>query len=97
MATPINIEVVYATPTKQSIVNLILQEGNTIKDAIIASKLYTEPFDNLAVGIFGKQRSLDHVLENGDRVEIYSPLFIDPKLARQKRVQKERKQKGTKK
>ena len=41
----------------------------------------------LNVGIFGRKiQALEHVLEPGDRVEIYRPLTINPKEIRRKRA-----------
>jgi hypothetical protein len=37
------------------------------------------------VGVWGQLRTLDHVLRDRDRVEIYRPLQIDPKDARRLR------------
>ncbi len=40
----------------------------------------------LSVGVFGRLRSLDDPLRDGDRVEIYRPLQVDPKEARRIRA-----------
>jgi len=42
----------------------------------------------IAVGIFGKQVSLQTLLRAGDRIEIYRPLLADPKSARRLRGRK---------
>ena len=40
------------------------------------------------MGVFGKIKPLDTVLAEGDRVEIYQPIVIDPKTApRRKRAE----------
>jgi hypothetical protein len=39
-----------------------------------------------AVGIFSRKVPLDHVLRDGDRVEIYRPLICDPKEMRKQRA-----------
>ncbi|WP_426114749.1 RnfH family protein [Massilia sp. PWRC2] len=46
------------------------------------------PFDATVhqVGIFGKKKSLDTVLRDGDRVELYRPLLADPKESRRRRA-----------
>ncbi len=87
-------EVVYATNTQQQIVILDLPKHSTIKDAIGLCGLFSDfvPVD-LPVGIFGQLRALESVLADGDRVEIYSPLLIDPKQARHQQVARELKQK----
>jgi putative ubiquitin-RnfH superfamily antitoxin RatB of RatAB toxin-antitoxin module len=36
-------------------------------------------------GIWGRKVPLSHVLKDGDRLEIYRPLRVDPKLARKQR------------
>jgi hypothetical protein len=36
------------------------------------------------VGLFGKVTTLDAVLSDGDRIEIYRPLTVDPKTVKQK-------------
>lgn len=41
--------------------------------------------NTLNVGIWGKRYSLNHKLEDNDRVEIYRPLRVDPKVARRER------------
>ena len=40
------------------------------------------------VGIFGKKTTLDHPLNDRDRIEIYRPLILDPKEMRRKRAAK---------
>jgi len=54
-----------------------------VRDALAASG-----FEGHAVGIFGKRVDLDHRLAEGDRVEIYRPLAMDPKEARRQRALK---------
>ena len=38
-----------------------------------------------ACGVWGKQVAPEHVLRDGDRVELYRPLLVDPKTARRER------------
>lgn len=93
MPNNINIEVVHALPEQQKIIQLEVPVDSSIRAAIVHAKIYTGDLENLPVGIFGKLRSLDHVLQHGDRIEIYSPLLIDPKEARIQRVKRDRKNK----
>jgi putative ubiquitin-RnfH superfamily antitoxin RatB of RatAB toxin-antitoxin module len=44
----------------------------------------------LPVGIFGRVVARDQSLETGDRIELYRPLFADPKASRNARVAKKR-------
>lgn len=82
----IRIEVAVAWPELQAVVPLTLDRGATVGEAIDRSGL-RERFPGLEIspdrlGIFGDRRSPDDPLRDGDRVEIYRPLKIDPKVAR---------------
>jgi putative ubiquitin-RnfH superfamily antitoxin RatB of RatAB toxin-antitoxin module len=54
-----------------------------VRDALAASGLAGDAF-----GIFGKRVGLNQPLADGDRVEIYRPLVVDPKEARRRRAQR---------
>jgi putative ubiquitin-RnfH superfamily antitoxin RatB of RatAB toxin-antitoxin module len=86
----IGIEVAYAQPDEQAIFPLEAGKGLTVQEAIARSGILERfPEIDLAVnkiGVFGKIVRLDHVLEPGDRVEIYRPLIADPKEARRRRA-----------
>ncbi len=84
------VEVAYARPDEQRIIELQVPPGTTIAEAIERSGI-TELFPEIdlsknKVGIFGKLAKLDTELQPGDRVEIYRPLIADPKEARRKRA-----------
>jgi len=68
---------------------VVLPAGATLIDALRASGvLERRPHIDLsrqAVGIWGRIRALDTPLKDGDRVEIYRPLQVDPKEARRRR------------
>ena len=84
------VEVAYALAEKQSLISLEVEEGTTLKDAIEASGIlekYNEiDLTKQQVGIFSKFASLDTVLREKDRVEIYRPLVADPKEVRKERA-----------
>lgn len=88
----INIEVVYANAAKQQIIPLVVNQPCTIENAIMLSGLLTQfPEIDLTinkVGVFSKSVQLSQFVNDGDRVEIYRALLIDPKMARIKRVVK---------
>jgi putative ubiquitin-RnfH superfamily antitoxin RatB of RatAB toxin-antitoxin module len=92
----LNVTVCYALPHEQVLIGLELPQGTTLQQAIEASGILTRyPEIDLTrqkAGVFGKLRPLDAVLADHDRVEIYRPLIVDPKLARQRRVEKSRKE-----
>lgn len=91
MPEDISVQVVYALPGRQELIQLKLPQGSTLQQAIEASGLLQHfPDIDLAknkVGIYGKLSRLDTVLRDRDRVEIYRPLIADPKEIRRKRAE----------
>jgi uncharacterized protein len=85
-APKILVEVVYALPDEQILVRLEVDEQTTARQAIERSGLVERfreiDLDAVAIGIFGKRVNHDRLLCNGDRVEIYRPLAVDPKARR---------------
>ena len=88
----ISVEVVYALPGGADLRQVRLAAGATAADAIrAAGTLERHPgLKDFSMGIFGKQARSDAVLKDGDRVEIYRPLQVDPKEARRRRALKRR-------
>lgn len=68
---------------------LALPRGATVLEALQASGLqllYPElQWQTAMVGVWGRKATLSHVLRELDRVEIYRPLRVDPKVARRER------------
>lgn len=90
-AAQINVEVLYALPGQQPILQVQLAEDATVEDAIRASGVL-EAFPDIdltrnKVGIFSKLVKLDEKVRDKDRVEIYRPLIADPKEVRRKRAE----------
>lgn len=88
----IKVEVAYALPDKQAIVEVEVAPGTTAAQAVRQSTI-TAAFDNIDIenaklGIFGKGVVDTLVLKAGDRVEIYRPLIADPKEVRKERAAK---------
>lgn len=90
MSTEIKIEVAYALPHEQTVLQLTVPEGTTVGQAVELSGIARRyPEINLAtskVGVYGKAAKADTVLHDFDRVEIYRPLVADPKTVRKKRA-----------
>ena len=93
------VEVAYALPERQRIVELLVPQGTSALEAVRLSRITQEfPEIDLAtaqMGIFakpldGKALPLpqDYCMQQRDRVEIYRPLLIDPKEARLARAAK---------
>ena len=85
------ISVSYAHPEKPAWMRLDVDEGCTLRAAIERSGILARyediDLERNKVGIFGKIKPLETVLAEGDRVEIYQPIMIDPKTApRRKRT-----------
>jgi putative ubiquitin-RnfH superfamily antitoxin RatB of RatAB toxin-antitoxin module len=90
MAEPLNVEVVYAGPSQQVVRQVSLPAGSTVMQAIEASGLVRDipglVVDPSRLGIFSRKAAPDQVVGEGDRVEIYRPLTLDPKEARRRRA-----------
>lgn len=68
---------------------LALPPGSTVAQALESSGIFAE-FPELAsgrlvLGIWGRKTGLTKVLQASDRLEIYRPLRVDPKVARRER------------
>jgi uncharacterized protein len=88
------VEVVYALPAAVDAVSVSLPAGATLRDAIVASGLLERHaairLETQAFGIFGRRALLETRLTEGDRVEVYRSLALDPKEARRRRAAKKR-------
>ncbi|WP_027965568.1 RnfH family protein [Halomonas halocynthiae] len=91
------VEVAFALPERQCIVELQVVEGTTAREAVAMARLEnyfpqlsSSSFTQASLGIFGKQLKQPevHVVREGDRVEVYRPLNIDPKAARLARAKR---------
>ena len=80
------VEVVLALPGQCVLKRVLVAEGSTVAQAISAVQLSDQDSIAIRVGIFGRRVDLGERLRDGDRVEIYRPLAMDPKEARRRRV-----------
>jgi putative ubiquitin-RnfH superfamily antitoxin RatB of RatAB toxin-antitoxin module len=89
MAEQIAIQVCYASEAVQFLRDLRVDAGTTLEQAIALSGVRAAAPEidlaTMAVGIHAKKKTLDTVLREHDRVEIYRPLIADPKHARRRR------------
>ncbi len=88
--TALRIQVAYALPAQQWVVDLQLPRGAKVADALTAVAA-SEPFASLdlwqlPVGIYGEPVAHEQELADFDRVELYRPLPVDPKQARRQRA-----------
>lgn len=86
----IRVEVAYALHNKQVLLQLNLPPGATVESAILYSGVLAQfPDIDLTrnkVGIFSKIVTLDTLVRDRDRIEIYRPLIADPKEIRRQRA-----------
>lgn len=81
----VNVEVVYAEPQRQHLVELSVPVGSDVKQVLNQSGLIEQHGLDLSVnrvGIFGRFVELNQLVVDGDRVEVYRPLVADPKEIR---------------
>lgn len=87
--TFITIEFALALPDRQPIEAQKFQEGITLQEALPFFSLYHEALTLITdpiFGVFNIKVDEDYRLKDGDRIEVYRPLIIDPKKARQIRA-----------
>jgi len=86
----VNVEVAYAASEQQLILSVKVEEGCTVDQAIALSEIVTRfPEIDLTknkVGIFSQICSLNKLLQENDRVEIYRDLALNPMEARRQRA-----------
>ena len=80
------VEVVFANPERQVLEVVEVSGDATVADAIRRSgigRLFPDvDFSALQAGVWGRPVARDQLLREGDRVEIYRPLELDPREAR---------------
>ena len=94
MPDEILVEIAYALPEEQVIISIKVPTIFNVQQAIeksgIQKKFPSIDLSKNKVGIFGKKTTLDHLLKDKDRIEIYRPLILDPKEMRRKRAAKQK-------
>jgi uncharacterized protein len=90
----LRVEVAYSpAPRQVQVVTLDLAAGCSVADALRASGLlerHALALEGSRCGIWGRVQPLDGLLRDGDRVELYRPLSVDPKQARRLRYKRQR-------
>ncbi len=91
---PVSVSVVYSPAPRQLCeVHLSLPSGSTVLQALQASGFLEQflPPDpaRTSVGVWGRKTAWSQTLRENDRVEIYRPLTVDPKVARRERFAKQ--------
>lgn len=90
-AGEICVEVAFARPDRQALIALRVPEGSDVERALLASGIYdrfpSEDLANAPAGIWGRIVPRSHKLSDGDRIELYRPLRMDPREARRRRAE----------
>jgi putative ubiquitin-RnfH superfamily antitoxin RatB of RatAB toxin-antitoxin module len=86
----IHVEVVYAGMEGPIRRRVELAQGSTVMQAInasgIAAVLPADAIDPARLGVFARKVMPERKLREGDRVEVYRPLLLDPMEARRRRA-----------
>jgi putative ubiquitin-RnfH superfamily antitoxin RatB of RatAB toxin-antitoxin module len=84
------VEVVFALPDRQFLETVTVPDDAVVADALrlcgVESRFPDVDFGRLQAGIWGKAVARTHVLRDGDRIEVYRPLEMDPREARRLKV-----------
>ena len=85
-----NIGVCYAEAERQLWLRLEVPDDSTIQEAIeLSGVLKQYPQIDLTtqkVGVFGKLAKLEAPIKEGDRIEIYRKITVDPQQVQRRRV-----------
>jgi putative ubiquitin-RnfH superfamily antitoxin RatB of RatAB toxin-antitoxin module len=80
------VEVVFALPERQVLQAADVPEHATVADVIVVSRIASHfpecDMDALQAGIWGQPVARDHVVREGDRIELFRELKMDPREAR---------------
>lgn len=83
MSSMMEVSIAYARPGDPLWLRLEVAEGSTVQEVLEASGLLQRcpeiDLANVKIGVFGKLRKPDAVVEAGERVEVYRPIIADPK------------------
>jgi putative ubiquitin-RnfH superfamily antitoxin RatB of RatAB toxin-antitoxin module len=85
------VEVVYALPGEHDATIVELPAGASVADALAACGIGRRRpgIDLSRLGIFGRRVGAEAALADGDRVEIYRPLALEPREARRERARRQ--------
>lgn len=88
----VEVEIVYGRTGAAQVIRQQVPGNATLRQAIEQSgilEMYPDiDLDSNSVGIFSRKRELHEPVQDGDRIEIYQALKVDPKEARRRRARK---------
>jgi len=90
----VRVQVAYARADRQVLLSVEAPADATlervIRDSGILAQFPEIDLTQQAVGVYGVRAGLNDVVRDGDRIEIYRPLQVDPKEARRRRAARKR-------
>lgn len=91
-----SISIAYQEDGQVRLRSLQVSAGSQLQEVIakLCKDLYPPSLlsrDDYALAVFGKKKSGDYVLQEGDRIEICLPLIIQPMDIRRRRAKREHK------
>ena len=89
------VDFLHALPDAAQQLSLELPDGATIAQAVqqlqqqspALGQLFSQALTQSRVGVFGKLVEAEYTLREGDRIECYRALLVDPKESRRRRAQ----------
>ena len=90
------IEVVDVSAERPAGKILTLPEGTRVSEALIryGGTESAKGKEGWGFGVFGQEVSVDHVLQDGDRLELCPPLAMSPQEVRRRRALERKERKG---
>ena len=92
MSETLLIELAYATPERQLILECEVENGSSARDIVRQSSIQQHfpeiDLEQCDIGVWGKKVADDYQPEEGDRIEVYRPLIADPKEVRRQRAER---------
>jgi putative ubiquitin-RnfH superfamily antitoxin RatB of RatAB toxin-antitoxin module len=86
----IKVQIVYALADKQTVIDVKIDEKSTIQQAIEKSGILIQyPEIDLKVnkvGLYSRLKTLDTIIQDDDRIEIYRPLKVIKKIKETKAI-----------
>jgi len=86
----IQVIVIYALPHIQYLKKVMIVPGSTVESALLQSNIIkvekTIDIYKNKIGIYGMITDLKHIIQDGDQIEIYRDLIIDPKELRRNKI-----------
>lgn len=86
----IQVIIIYALPHVQYLNKIMIVPGSTVESALLQSNIITvEKTINIyknKIGIYGVITDLKNIIKDGDQIEIYRDLIMDPKELRRNKM-----------